>query len=176
MHIVSLNSSGKSHLEAAMQYAHKGAAAILSQEHHSRDISWNDLHAHAGKAGWKIAGAQAVATPKGQTSAGVGIAVRSHIEPGRAGSTEDLVPSGNPRPTAGDVGTNRTWRGDAPRVRVLLAQRGPIGMESKINDRRSHQGANCTDALGYWVPTSRPNPKPCTSSLQAFWGWRRRAL
>ena len=71
VHIVSLNSSGKPQLEAGMQDAHKGAAAILSQEHHSRDISWNDLRAHAEKAGWKIAGAPAVATAKGKTSAGV---------------------------------------------------------------------------------------------------------
>ena len=71
VHIVSLNSSGKPQLEAGMQYAHKDAAATLSQEHHSRDISWNDLRAHAEKAGWKIAGAPAVATAKGKTSAGV---------------------------------------------------------------------------------------------------------
>ena len=79
-----------------MQYALKGATAILSQEHHSRDISWNDLRAHAANSGWKVAGAQAVAIPKGKTSAGVGIVVRTHIEAGLAGPTEDWSPAESP--------------------------------------------------------------------------------
>ena len=73
-----------------MMQRHRQLAAVMNQEHQSRDVRWAELCVDAKMAGWQVAGAQAKQTAKKGTSGGVAVAVRSHFVIGLCAESADL--------------------------------------------------------------------------------------
>ena len=98
--VLTLNSSGRPQLLAAMQVPN-GARIIACQEHHSHGAAFTDLQHDAKALGWVLVGAPATKTQREGSSAGVCIAVKKGISVGDIGGRFDLSPTASPGRLAG---------------------------------------------------------------------------
>ena len=112
--ILLINSSGRPQLIASAAHSQKRVAAEINKENQCRDEKWADLCADFKKMGWKLAGAQAGVTAKKGLSAGIAVAVRSHLETGLCAESADLSPVGS------DGRLAAAWTRIGPGTRVLI--------------------------------------------------------
>ncbi len=105
--IVSFNSTGSPQLRDALKEVYERnkrtergrprAVAVLAQEHQLAGTRWTDFQHAVKRLGWRLVGAQAAKGSKGGNSAGVAVAVPSHIGAAPVtGHTWDISPPESP--------------------------------------------------------------------------------